>query len=192
MANRFRKHHTYRRFPFGMEFPDLVLQEAYIWMAGLDDAVAEFYEFIGDRVSVNEDTVWSLGDVWRRPNMLNGRRRKLRCVGVATGHIQTETNLFKVHELSMPSSDTDDFRRILSGSREIVVIAGAGLSAGSGEISSDSSPLKSSSLHRHTHLSHWKRAMAITKLATPKAFASNPALVWQFYHERRRAYVCLL
>lgn len=40
-----------------------------------------------------------------------------------------------------PSSDTDDFRRILSGSHEIVVIAGAGLSAGSGEISSDSSHL---------------------------------------------------
>jgi hypothetical protein len=36
-----------------------------------------------------------------------------------------------------PSSDTDDFRRILSGSHNIVVIAGAGLSAGSGEISSD-------------------------------------------------------
>ena len=40
-----------------------------------------------------------------------------------------------------PSSDTDDFRRILTGSHEIVVIAGAGLSAGSGEISSDSSHL---------------------------------------------------
>ena len=37
----------------------------------------------------------------------------------------------------MPSSsDIDDFRRILSGSHNIIVVAGAGLSAGSGEISS--------------------------------------------------------
>ena len=30
----------------------------------------------------------------------------------------------------------------------------------------------------------------VTKLATPGGFASNPALVWQFYQERRRSYVC--
>ena len=63
-----------------------------------------------------------------------------------------------------PSSDTDDFRRILSGSHEIVVIAGAGLSAGSGEIHPTRHTfLKSTLLHRHTHLSHWKRFMANTR-----------------------------
>lgn len=29
----------------------------------------------------------------------------------------------------------------------------------------------------------------VAKLATPQAFASDPVLVWRFYHERRRAYV---
>src|SRR6266550_6652263 len=29
----------------------------------------------------------------------------------------------------------------------------------------------------------------VARLATPQAFASNPVLVWRFYHERRRAYV---
>jgi hypothetical protein len=42
-------------------------------MAGLHDIVAEIYQFIGDWVSINKDTVWSLGDVWWRMNMLNGR-----------------------------------------------------------------------------------------------------------------------
>ena len=41
-----------------------------------------------------------------------------------------------------PSSDTDDFRRILSGSHEIVVVAGAGLSAGSGETSRTSTQIQ--------------------------------------------------
>ena len=33
-----------------------------------------------------------------------------------------------------PSNDVDEFRRILSRSHDIVVLAGAGLSAGSGEV----------------------------------------------------------
>ena len=56
-------------------------------MAGLHDVVAEIYQFIGDWVSVNEDTVWSLGDVWWRTNMLNGRRRELRWVISAVVHV---------------------------------------------------------------------------------------------------------
>jgi len=47
-----------------------------VWMAGLDDAVAEVYQFLGDWVSINKDTEWSLGDVSWRTNMQNERRRE--------------------------------------------------------------------------------------------------------------------
>ena len=110
-----------------------------------------------------------------------------------TGTVQHLVTVVLSNKLMPPSSDTDNFRRILSGSHDIVVIAGAGLSAGSGEISSDFS-LKSSSLTTgiptfRTGNGLW-RSHDVTKLATPEAFATNPALVWQFYHERRRSYVC--
>jgi len=95
-----------------------------------------------------------------------------------------------------PSSDTDEFRRILSGSHDIVVIAGAGLSAGSGEISDSphlhSNPANSTGIPTFRTGNGLWQSHDVTKLATPEAFASNPALVWQFYHERRRAYVCPL
>ncbi|KAH7888452.1 DHS-like NAD/FAD-binding domain-containing protein [Phlebopus sp. FC_14] len=71
------------------------------------------------------------------------------------------------------SSDVDEFRRVLSASHNIVVITGAGLSAASGIPT-----FRTGNGLWQTH--------DVASLATPDAFASNPVLVWQFYHERRR------
>lgn len=82
------------------------------------------------------------------------------------------------------------FREAFKNSTHIVVIAGAGLSAASGERST--SP-PTTSLHAEFHEGiptfrdgggMW-RALDATTLATPEAFSHNPALVWQFYHYRR-------
>ncbi|RDB27787.1 NAD-dependent protein deacylase [Hypsizygus marmoreus] len=71
-----------------------------------------------------------------------------------------------------PSNDTDEFRDVLQESQHIVVLAGAGLSAASGVPTfRDGGGM-------------W-RSLDATTLATPAAFASNPSLVWQFYHYRR-------
>ncbi|KAF8737778.1 hypothetical protein AX14_012340 [Amanita brunnescens Koide BX004] len=73
-----------------------------------------------------------------------------------------------------PSSDVKRFQRVLARSRNIVVITGAGLSASSGIPT-----FRTGNGLWQTH--------DVTRLATPQAFASNPVLVWQFYHERRHA-----
>ncbi|KIM51421.1 hypothetical protein SCLCIDRAFT_638646 [Scleroderma citrinum Foug A] len=63
-------------------------------------------------------------------------------------------------------------RDALRVSKNIIVIAGAGLSAASGiPTFRDGGGL-------------W-RSLDATTLATPTAFAANPSLVWQFYHYRR-------
>ncbi|KAF9449892.1 DHS-like NAD/FAD-binding domain-containing protein [Macrolepiota fuliginosa MF-IS2] len=71
-----------------------------------------------------------------------------------------------------PSSDVDAFRNVLKKSVNIIVVAGAGLSAGSGL-----------STFRGAG-GYWRRFKATT-LATPEAFEKNPSRVWQFYHYRR-------
>ncbi|TRM60167.1 DHS-like NAD/FAD-binding domain-containing protein [Schizophyllum amplum] len=71
-----------------------------------------------------------------------------------------------------PSSSIEDFERVLRKSENIVVVAGAGLSAASGiPTFRDAGGL-------------WRGHDPAT-LATPSAFAANPSLVWQFYHKRR-------
>lgn len=69
-------------------------------------------------------------------------------------------------------SDYEGFRKVLSESKNIVALTGAGVSAESG-IPVFRGP---GGLWR-TH-----RSM---DLATPHAFRTNPSLVWEFYHYRR-------
>ncbi|KAJ6618730.1 DHS-like NAD/FAD-binding domain-containing protein [Mycena sp. CBHHK59/15] len=73
-----------------------------------------------------------------------------------------------------PSTDPVEFQRVLRDSRNIVAIAGAGLSAASGIPT-----FRTGGGLWETH--------DVTKLATPQAFAADPILVWRFYHARRRA-----
>ncbi|CAH8587415.1 unnamed protein product [Schistosoma bovis] len=75
-------------------------------------------------------------------------------------------------QFSKRYSDVSDFRSVLSKSRNVLVLTGAGISAeshvptfrGSGGL--------------------W-RNFSSQDLATPDAFHSNPGLVWEFYHYRR-------
>ncbi|KAF5363685.1 hypothetical protein D9756_000846 [Leucocoprinus leucothites] len=74
----------------------------------------------------------------------------------------------------MPSTDMETFRKVLKESKNIIVVAGAGLSAASGL-----------STFRGQG-GYWRRFQAMS-LATPRAFDSNPSRVWQFYHYRRES-----
>jgi len=91
-----------------------------------------------------------------------------------------------------PSTDMQQFREVVRSSKNIVVIAGAGLSAASGD--------HPSKLLRPLYITHepplvgiptfrdggglWRKYEAMS-LATPEAFNLNPSRVWQFYHMRR-------
>ena len=90
----------------------------------------------------------------------------------------------------LPSDDMATFKATLSSAKNIIAVAGAGLSAASGK-----------NLRAYYRLTKKKRATTgiptfrgaggmwrkhnATKLATPEAFAKNPSRVWQFYHYRR-------
>jgi len=69
-------------------------------------------------------------------------------------------------------ANMEAFQEILKQSKNIVAIAGAGLSAGSGIPTFRGAG------------GLWRKYDAIS-LATPEAFRSDPSLVWQFYHYRR-------
>ncbi|CAF1191619.1 unnamed protein product, partial [Didymodactylos carnosus] len=71
-----------------------------------------------------------------------------------------------------PSSNLDEFHSLLSKSKSIVVLTGAGVSAESGV----------PTFRGEGGL--WRKYQA-TDLATPQAFHKNPSLVWEFYHYRR-------
>lgn len=69
-------------------------------------------------------------------------------------------------------ADLESFSAHLRSSRRILALLGAGLSASSG-------------LPTFRGVGGlWRNHDAMT-LATPEAFAANPALVWQFYNYRR-------
>ncbi|KAI0095213.1 DHS-like NAD/FAD-binding domain-containing protein [Irpex rosettiformis] len=70
------------------------------------------------------------------------------------------------------SSDADAFRTALRSSKNIIAIAGAGLSAASGIPTFRSAN------------GLWRNHDPV-QLATPQAFDKNPSLVWQFYNTRR-------
>ncbi|KIY65426.1 NAD-dependent protein deacylase [Cylindrobasidium torrendii FP15055 ss-10] len=72
------------------------------------------------------------------------------------------------------SADMDAFQGVLKSSKNILCVAGAGLSAASGIPTFRGAG------------GLWRKHNA-TSLATPKAFKANPSLVWQFYHYRRES-----
>ncbi|KAG5913632.1 hypothetical protein E4U42_000961 [Claviceps africana] len=67
-----------------------------------------------------------------------------------------------------PHNDVEAFHKVLTSSRRIVAFCGAGLAASSGL------PIF------HTAGSYWRNHDA-TKLATMRAFMTDPGLVWLFY-----------
>ncbi|KAI0751397.1 DHS-like NAD/FAD-binding domain-containing protein [Daedaleopsis nitida] len=71
-----------------------------------------------------------------------------------------------------PSDDMASFVSTLRSSKNIIAVAGAGLSAASGIPTFRGAG------------GLWRRYDAIG-LATPEAFQKNPSRVWQFYHYRR-------
>jgi NAD-dependent SIR2 family protein deacetylase len=72
----------------------------------------------------------------------------------------------------MVSSDIKSFSEYLKGSKRILALLGAGLSASSG-------------LPTFRGAGGLWRSYDATELATPEAFEANPDLVWQFYSYRR-------
>ncbi|CZS89564.1 related to NAD-dependent histone deacetylase [Rhynchosporium agropyri] len=71
-----------------------------------------------------------------------------------------------------PSSDVQEFSDVLKGSKRILALCGAGLSAASG-------------LGTFRGAGGMWRNHQATTLATPEAFARDPGLVWLFYSMRR-------
>jgi len=69
-------------------------------------------------------------------------------------------------------ADHVSFKKALQDSKNIIALTGAGVSAESG-IGTFRGPT-----------GIWRKYQA-TSLASPSAFAANPALVWEFYHWRR-------
>lgn len=76
------------------------------------------------------------------------------------------------HNMSRPSSDLSEFRKIFSAAKKIVILTGAGVSAESGVPTFRGAG------------GYWRKWQA-QSLATPEAFSRNPSRVWEFYHYRR-------
>ena len=89
------------------------------------------------------------------------------------------------------SNDTMKFQETLHRAQHIIVIAGAGLSAASGECDSCARGAFLKEYMVITGIPTFRgagglwRSLNATELATPEAFEENPSLVWQFYHHRR-------
>ncbi|KDN51660.1 hypothetical protein RSAG8_00206, partial [Rhizoctonia solani AG-8 WAC10335] len=75
-----------------------------------------------------------------------------------------------------PSDNIASFRKALQQSKNLILVAGAGLSAASG-------------IPTFRGAGGYWRSFEATRLATPEAFDANPGLVWQFYHYRREKYL---
>ncbi|PVF96445.1 DHS-like NAD/FAD-binding domain-containing protein [Serendipita vermifera] len=71
-----------------------------------------------------------------------------------------------------PSSSVEEFQAVLKKAKNIIVVAGAGLSAASG-------------IPTFRGAGGMWRSLDAMSLATPEAFEEDPSLVWQFYHYRR-------
>ena len=71
-----------------------------------------------------------------------------------------------------PSSDVEEFGRVLKSSKRVLALCGAGLSAASG-------------LDTFRGAGGMWRNYQATTLATPTAFRADPGLVWLFYSYRR-------
>ena len=98
----------------------------------------------------------------------------------------------------LPSNDMEAFRKTLRESKHIIAVAGAGLSAASGELLKlyfvFTTGLQTNCVCTSSGIGTfrgagglWRRYDAMN-LATPEAFQNNPSRVWQFYHYRREKY----
>eukprot|EP00850_Spirogloea_muscicola_P007073 SM000035S13053 [mRNA] locus=s35:126889:129061:+ [translate_table: standard] len=70
------------------------------------------------------------------------------------------------------AADAGDFRKLLDRATKVTVLTGAGISAESG-------------IPTFRGQGGLWRTWSALDLATPEAFAADPALVWEFYHYRR-------
>ncbi|VEN39893.1 unnamed protein product [Callosobruchus maculatus] len=78
-----------------------------------------------------------------------------------------------LHEMAKRKiSDFEGFQKVLNGAKNITVLTGAGVSAESG-------------IPTFRGEGGWWKNYRSADLATPQAFQSNPALVWEFYNYRR-------
>lgn len=82
------------------------------------------------------------------------------------------TGAGKDRSVDMPCTDVASFVAHLAGSKRIVAVVGAGLSASSG-------------LPTFRGAGGFWRTYDATMLASPNAFRNDPGLVWQFYSYRR-------
>ncbi|CAH1986617.1 unnamed protein product [Acanthoscelides obtectus] len=69
-------------------------------------------------------------------------------------------------------SDFEGFQKVLNNAKSIIVLTGAGISSESG-------------IPTFRGEGGWWKTYRSADLATPQAFQSNPALVWEFYNYRR-------
>jgi len=89
-----------------------------------------------------------------------------------------KTKLPKLHKInssikmSGPSTSVEEFSKVLQGSKRVLALCGAGLSASSGLDTFRGAG------------GMWRNHEAVT-LATPQAFERDPGLVWLFYSYRR-------
>ncbi|XP_036377612.1 NAD-dependent protein deacylase sirtuin-5, mitochondrial isoform X1 [Megalops cyprinoides] len=89
-----------------------------------------------------------------------------------SGLRNTSTRQRLLVEMSRPSSDLAEFRKVFSKARHIAILTGAGVSAESGVPTFRGAG------------GYWRKWQA-QDLATPEAFSRNPSRVWEFYHYRR-------
>ncbi|KAJ9589431.1 hypothetical protein L9F63_017375 [Diploptera punctata] len=73
---------------------------------------------------------------------------------------------------SQPSSDMAAFRQVLNKANNVAILSGAGTSAESG-------------IPTFRGAGGFWRTYQAQDLASPRAFARDPSLVWEFYHYRR-------
>lgn len=89
-----------------------------------------------------------------------------------------------------PSKDMAAFKELLSSSKHIIAVAGAGLSAASGRFTLSTSQVEmcaetASGIPTFRGSGGLWRKYDATSLASYSAFKTNPSRVWQFYHYRR-------
>lgn len=95
-----------------------------------------------------------------------------RIIKITSGNQIYKSTTHSMSSSTIPQKDLESFTNHLQHSRRILALLGAGISASSG-------------LPTFRGAGGLWRSHEATSLATPEAFAQNPALVWQFYSYRR-------
>ncbi|XP_070688724.1 NAD-dependent protein deacylase sirtuin-5A, mitochondrial-like [Pempheris klunzingeri] len=95
------------------------------------------------------------------------------CRGRINSHLYAHLKRLPVsQDMTRPSSDLAEFRKIFKKAKNIAILTGAGVSAESGVPTFRGAG------------GYWRQWQA-QQLATPEAFSRNPSRVWEFYHYRR-------